>query len=114
MLEGLSRPGFAMLSSAHIAEISGRTMDGRQVGEMDKCLDQQQRARRGSDFRSDEVVPPPSITGLLQRRAAAADDRPAYLFLAEGEVEAERLGWRELDGRARAVAAALQESCRPA
>jgi len=53
------------------------------------------------------------ITNLLSRRAAEVADRWAYLFLAEGEVEAGRLTWKELDERARSVAAALRESCAP-
>jgi non-ribosomal peptide synthetase component F len=53
---------------------------------------------------------PKTLAGLLQARAFAEPDREAYLFLADGEVEAERLTWGELDGRARAIATALRES----
>jgi len=53
------------------------------------------------------------LTELLISRAVEAPDHWAYLFLAEGEVEAGRLTWRELDERARSVAATLRESCAP-
>jgi amino acid adenylation domain-containing protein len=55
-------------------------------------------------------VQPSTLAGMLQVRAAAQPDREAYLFLGDGELETERLTWGELDGRARAIAAALRES----
>src|SRR5690348_7289346 len=55
-------------------------------------------------------VQPSTLAGLLQARAAAQPDREAYVFLGDGEMETERLTWGELDGRARAIAAALRES----
>ena len=64
-------------------------------------------------------VRPSTLAGLLRARAAAQPDREAYLFLGDGEiheaheVETERLTWGELDGRARAIAAALRESVAP-
>src|SRR5688572_26808929 len=55
-----------------------------------------------------------TLAGLLKARAAESPDREAYVFLADGELEAERLTWGELDVRARAVAWALrQSSCPP-
>ncbi|HVT15951.1 MAG TPA: non-ribosomal peptide synthase/polyketide synthase [Thermoanaerobaculia bacterium] len=66
-----------------------------------------------------------TLAGLLKARAAEWPDREAYLFLAPGkaaesvesaeseEVPAERLTWGELDGRARAIAAALAEAVPP-
>ncbi|HYU30925.1 MAG TPA: amino acid adenylation domain-containing protein, partial [Thermoanaerobaculia bacterium] len=56
---------------------------------------------------------PTLVIDLLRRRSTQPGDAPAFVFLADGEVEVERLSWRELDGRARAVAAALQASCGP-
>ncbi|HEX3130263.1 MAG TPA: AMP-binding protein, partial [Thermoanaerobaculia bacterium] len=58
-------------------------------------------------------IQPSTLAGLLQARAAAQPDREAYLFLGDGEVETGRLTWSELDGRARAIAAALRESVPP-
>ncbi|HBL26682.1 MAG TPA: hypothetical protein DD490_07595, partial [Acidobacteria bacterium] len=48
-----------------------------------------------------------SLGDVLRERARLAPDRPAYLFLAEGEAEAARLTWGELDRRARSWAAVL-------
>jgi amino acid adenylation domain-containing protein len=53
-------------------------------------------------------VPPSTLVDLLCRRAAERPDGLAYVFLADGETEAERLTYGELDRRARAVAAWLQ------
>jgi amino acid adenylation domain-containing protein len=54
-----------------------------------------------------------TLAGLLRSRAAERPDRVAYIFLADGEVEAERLTWAELDARAGAVAAALAQTVAP-
>jgi amino acid adenylation domain-containing protein len=54
-----------------------------------------------------------SFSGLLRCRAAGVDDGAAYVFLAGGETETERLSWRELDAGACKVAAALSETCKP-
>ncbi|HEY2738958.1 MAG TPA: AMP-binding protein, partial [Thermoanaerobaculia bacterium] len=56
---------------------------------------------------------PSSLGEILRRRACLSPDRPAYVFLAEGETEADSLTWGELDRRARAVAAALRRECVP-
>jgi amino acid adenylation domain-containing protein len=58
-------------------------------------------------------VRPSTLAGLLRLRAAERPDREAYLFLGDGEAETERLTWGELDGRARAIAAALRETVPP-
>jgi len=58
-------------------------------------------------------VRPSTLAGLLKARAAESPDREAYVFLADGELETERLTWSELDSRARAVAWALRESVQP-
>jgi amino acid adenylation domain-containing protein len=58
-------------------------------------------------------VRPATLAGLLKARAAESPDREAYVFLAEGEIEAERLTWGELDVRARAIAWALRQSVPP-
>jgi amino acid adenylation domain-containing protein len=59
------------------------------------------------------AVRPRTLAGLLKRRAAERPDDLAYLFLADGEVESERLTWADLDTRARAIAATLRESLAP-
>src|SRR4051812_22597797 len=58
-------------------------------------------------------VRPVTVAGLLRLRAAESAEREAYLFLADGEVEGERLTWGELDRRARTIARALREALRP-
>ena len=50
-----------------------------------------------------------SLVDLLRDRAGEMGDRLAYTFLIEGEEEA-RLTYGDLDTRARAVGAALQEA----
>ncbi|HBL31985.1 MAG TPA: hypothetical protein DD490_34615, partial [Acidobacteria bacterium] len=47
------------------------------------------------------------LVDLLQARALASPGRRAYTFLADGETESAALTWAELDGRARALGAAL-------
>ncbi|MFJ5234774.1 fatty acyl-AMP ligase [Kitasatospora sp. NPDC088391] len=49
----------------------------------------------------------PSLPDVLARRAAEQPDRPAYAFLRNGEDVAETLTYRQLDVRAREVAARL-------
>ena len=51
-----------------------------------------------------------TLTEILSRRAQQQPDRTAFTFLADGEVETARLTYAELDQRARAVAALLDES----
>src|SRR5215217_7383190 len=50
-----------------------------------------------------------SLVELLQQRAASAPEGVAYRFLADGETEESRITYAELDQRARAIAAALQD-----
>ncbi|WP_285420565.1 non-ribosomal peptide synthetase [Pseudomonas sp. efr-133-TYG-5] len=51
---------------------------------------------------------PSTLVQALQRRAALTPDRLALRFLAENEEQAVVLSYRELDQRARTIAAALQ------
>ncbi len=53
-----------------------------------------------------------TLAEALRLRAALTPERRAYTFLADGEEEAGSLDYRELDERARAVAAALRRTCR--
>ena len=48
-----------------------------------------------------------SLGDVVRRRAQDAPDRPAYIFLGDGEVEVERWTYGEIDRRARAIAAKL-------
>jgi amino acid adenylation domain-containing protein len=54
-----------------------------------------------------------TVPGLLRARAAERPEQVAYTFLADGEAEAGRLTYAELDRRARVVAAALRASVPP-
>ncbi|HSN85340.1 MAG TPA: AMP-binding protein, partial [Thermoanaerobaculia bacterium] len=54
-----------------------------------------------------------SLSAALGLRAAQTPGRTAYIFLADGEEEQDRLTYSELDARARAIAATLERSCRP-
>ncbi len=49
-----------------------------------------------------------TFVDISRNRAAQQPDKLAYVFLADGETESERLTYGELDGKARAVAAVLQ------
>jgi acyl transferase domain-containing protein/acyl-CoA synthetase (AMP-forming)/AMP-acid ligase II/acyl carrier protein len=51
---------------------------------------------------------PSTLVALLRGRAGSEPDRIAYLFLADGEAEAARFTYGQLDERARAIAARLQ------
>src|ERR1044072_688617 len=51
-----------------------------------------------------------TLTEILCRRAQQQPDDSTFTFLAKGEVETARLTYAELDERARAVAALLDES----
>ena len=57
--------------------------------------------------------PIPSLSQALVRRAEKTPDRTAYVFLAEGEEEQDRLTYAALDRQARAIAAALGRTVRP-
>ncbi len=54
--------------------------------------------------------PPRSLVELLRARAAAIPALPAYTFLAEGEAEAARLAYADVEREARAVGAALRRA----
>src|SRR5581483_5821998 len=49
-----------------------------------------------------------SWVDLLRQTAFQKPDQPAYVFLSDGEKEQERLNYRALDERARAIASRLQ------
>jgi acyl-CoA synthetase (AMP-forming)/AMP-acid ligase II len=51
-----------------------------------------------------------TLVDLLRERAAGQGDRLAFVFLEDGAVETQRITYAELDERARAVAARLQET----
>jgi amino acid adenylation domain-containing protein len=51
-----------------------------------------------------------SLIEVLQTRARESPERRAFTFLIDGEEEGEHLTYAELDGRARAIAARLQEA----
>ncbi|HEV3036488.1 MAG TPA: fatty acyl-AMP ligase [Candidatus Angelobacter sp.] len=50
---------------------------------------------------------------LAQKQADHFGEKPAYIFLANGENIAETVTYKEVDRRARALAAHLQSSCNP-
>src|ERR1044072_9857648 len=50
-----------------------------------------------------------SLVELLQQRAASAPECVAYRFLGDSETGESRITYGELDQRARAIAAALQD-----
>ena len=54
-----------------------------------------------------------TLLDLLRERAAGEGDRLAFVFLEDGAVEAQRITYAGLDERARAVAAALQQTAEP-
>src|SRR5688572_16235615 len=60
-----------------------------------------------------DAAPLTSVTNALALRAGKTPDRTAYIFLADGEEEQNRLTYAELDARARAIAAALRPVCGP-
>jgi acyl-CoA synthetase (AMP-forming)/AMP-acid ligase II/acyl carrier protein len=57
-----------------------------------------------------ERVDADSLVAVLRARAAADPDRRLYTFLADGEREGERLTAAELDHKARAIGAVLQQA----
>jgi acyl-CoA synthetase (AMP-forming)/AMP-acid ligase II len=52
-----------------------------------------------------------TLDRIMQDRAAAQGDTPAYTFLRDGEIEDRTVTFAELDRQSRAVAAMLQEWC---
>jgi acyl-CoA synthetase (AMP-forming)/AMP-acid ligase II len=61
----------------------------------------------------DPIANATTIVEVLQARAAATPDATAFSFLADGAEEGPRLTFAQLDGRARAVAAALGDFAGP-
>src|SRR5690349_23917836 len=58
-------------------------------------------------------VRPKTLAGVLRSRTAERPDQWAFAFLADGETEAGRLTYTELDARATAIAATLARSVAP-
>ncbi len=58
-------------------------------------------------------VGPATLASLLHSRAVEQGEKTAFVFLADGEAEGERLTYAELDGRARSIASMLRESLAP-
>jgi len=56
---------------------------------------------------------PASLADVLRRRALEQPEKLAYTFLLDGEIEEGRFTYGDLDRKARAVAAALQEAAPP-
>src|SRR5262245_40282262 len=54
-----------------------------------------------------------TLVELLRARAGDHGGEGAFIFLADGERDEQRLTYGELDRRARAVAASLQQKLRP-
>lgn len=61
----------------------------------------------------DPLSHPVSLVDVLRWRAEMQPDRVAYIWLRDGDEVHAELSYRELDRRARAVAATLQDSTRP-
>ena len=53
------------------------------------------------------------FNSYLQDFAQSKPDHTAFIFLADGETESERLTYAELDLRARLIATQLQSQCQP-
>jgi len=49
-----------------------------------------------------------TLVDLMQQQAARREDTPAFIFCPEGDIEEDRITYRELDRRARSIAATLQ------
>ncbi|MDD7812435.1 fatty acyl-AMP ligase [Mycobacterium sp. CSUR Q5927] len=49
-----------------------------------------------------------TLVDLMQQQAARHQDTPAFIFCPEGDIEEDRITYRDLDRRARAIAASLQ------
>lgn len=54
-----------------------------------------------------------TLISLLRERASRQPDRIAYTFLANGETPENTLTYRQLDGKARAIASHLQSCISP-
>ncbi|HNB69700.1 MAG TPA: type I polyketide synthase [Acidobacteriota bacterium] len=62
-----------------------------------------------TNLATEPPVEPSTVVELLTRRATEFADKRVYLYLADGEVEAAQLTFAEVDRRARAIAATLQQ-----
>lgn len=51
---------------------------------------------------------PGTLVDLLRQQSARLQDTPAFIFCPEGDEEQDRISYRELDRRARSIAAGLQ------
>lgn len=51
---------------------------------------------------------PGTLVDLLRQRSASLQDMPAFIYCPEGDQEESRVTYRELDSRARSIAASLQ------
>src|SRR5438105_1957861 len=58
-------------------------------------------------------MPSPSLVGMLQDRARVEPDRLAYQFVREARARPEAISYKDLDERARAIAAEIQQYYRP-
>ncbi|GAB4291567.1 MAG: hypothetical protein Fur0025_26850 [Oscillatoriaceae cyanobacterium] len=54
-----------------------------------------------------------TVVSLLRERASRQPDRTAYTFLANGETPENTLTYRQLDGKARAIASHLESGIYP-
>ena len=52
---------------------------------------------------------PGTLVDLLREQAKRNEDTPAFIFCPDGEAETDRITYRELDRRARSIAAGLQD-----
>ena len=71
-------------------------------------VDIDRRPGREGALRADAADEVGNLVALLRLRAEERGEQVAYTFLADGEEEAERLTFAELDRRAREIGAALQ------
>ena len=62
-----------------------------------------------TNLATEPPVEPSTVVELLTRRAAEYGEKRVYVYLADGEVEAAQLTFAEVDRRARAIAATLQQ-----
>ncbi|BBX20614.1 hypothetical protein MTER_00250 [Mycolicibacter terrae] len=51
---------------------------------------------------------PDTLVDLMRQQAARHQDTPAFIFCPDGDVEQDRITYRELDRRARSIAVNLQ------
>ena len=71
------------------------------------------RAAQPVSGSSDRRVEVQNVVDLARHRALHQPNARAYLFQRDGKIEAESLTYRELDQKARAIAAQVQRRFRP-